>query len=109
MRSIFRLSILLWFLSLPRVIIAQELLRTAEDSLNNNLPSFLSGITIGGYGNAFYQRDFNSETSKINLERLILFVGHRFNNKISLFSELEVEERYLVEKRAVNLPWNNVI
>ncbi len=88
----FRLSVLLWFLSLPRVIIAQELLRTAEDSLNSNLPSFLSGTTIGGYGNAFYQRDFNSEISKINLERLVLFVGHRFNNKISLFSELEVED-----------------
>lgn len=48
--------------------------------------------TIGGYGNAFYQYDKNLETSTVNLERFVLFLGHRFNKKFSFFSELEVED-----------------
>lgn len=63
---------------------------TSEDSLNNNLSR--SSTTIGGYGNAFYQRNSSQETSKIDLERFVLFTGHKFNDKISVFSELEVED-----------------
>lgn len=65
---------------------------TAEDSLHRDSTSFLARTTIGGYGNAFYKRDFNQEHSTINLERFVLFVGHKFNRKISFFSELEVED-----------------
>jgi len=63
---------------------------TSEDSLNNNLSK--SSTTIGGYGNAFYQRNSNLQTSKLDLERFVLFTGHKFNDKISIFSELEVED-----------------
>ena len=35
---------------------------------------------------------FNLEASTINLERFVLFVGHNFNSKISLFTEIEVED-----------------
>lgn len=52
----------------------------------------MSRTSLGGYGNAFYQRDFNLEYSKVNLERFVLFAGHKFNKSISLFSELEVED-----------------
>src|SRR6201996_6047021 len=63
---------------------------TSEDSLNNN--SSKSATTIGGYGDAFYQRNNNLGTSKLDLERFVLFTGHKFNDKISVFSELEVED-----------------
>ncbi len=63
---------------------------TSEDSLNNNLSK--SGTTIGGYGNAFYQRNSRSQTATLDLERFVLFTGHKFNDKISFFSELEVED-----------------
>ena len=63
---------------------------TSEDSLNNGLSK--SATTIGGYGNAFYQRNNNLGTSKLDLERFVLFTGHKFNDKISVFSELEVED-----------------
>src|SRR5476649_2378025 len=63
---------------------------TSEDSLNNNLSK--SQTTIGGYGNAFYQRNANLGTSRLDLERFVLFTGHKFNDKISVFSELEVED-----------------
>lgn len=63
---------------------------TSEDSLNNNLSK--SATTIGGYGNAFYQRNSRTQTATLDLERFVLFTGHKFNDKISFFSELEVED-----------------
>ena len=65
---------------------------TAENELNSDSTSVLSRTTIGGYGNAFYQRDFNLEKANVNLERFVLFVGHKFNNRISLFTEIEIED-----------------
>ncbi len=68
---------------------AQNLMLTNEDSLNAG--SSKNKTVISGYGSAFYQRDFNQAQSTITLERAVLFVGHRFNEKISFFSELEIE------------------
>ena len=65
------------------------LAQTAEDSLSS---SSVSGATsIGGYGNAFYQRNSNLSLAKVNLERVVMFVGHSFG-AISFFSELELED-----------------
>ena len=63
---------------------------TAEDLMLKD--STRHETSVGGYGNAFYQRDNNLETSTVNLERFVLFVGHKFNSKFSFFSELEVED-----------------
>ena len=69
---------------------AQQLvLRTGEDSLNAGVAK--SKTIISGYGSAFYQRDFNQQKSRATLERVVLFVGHQFNSKISFFSEMELE------------------
>ena len=67
---------------------AQQLM-TNEDSLSHGTNS--SKTVISGYGSAFYQRDFNAHQSTVTLERAVLFVGHQFNEKISFFSELEIE------------------
>lgn len=85
----FTLSIV--FLLIAGTLLAQRTAPvTSEDSLNNNISK--SSTTIGGYGNAFYQRNNNLGTSKLNLERFVIFTGHKFNDKISVFSELEVED-----------------
>jgi len=68
---------------------AQQLILTNEDSLNNN--AVKNKTVISGYGSAFYQRDFNQKVSTVALDRVVLFVGHNFSDKISLFTELEVE------------------
>jgi hypothetical protein len=81
--------ILLLFSSLS-VLAQQPVATTSEDSLNRNLSK--SSTTIGGYGNAFYQRNSNLGTSRMDLERGVLFFGHKFNNQISFFSELEIED-----------------
>lgn len=67
---------------------AQKLV-TSEDSLNASAAK--NKTIISGYGSAAYQRDFNLHQSTVTLERAVLFVGHQFNNKIAVFTELEVE------------------
>ena len=73
------------FFTVP--VLAQQ----ENNSLANNGGSHQS-TTIGGYGDVIYQRDFISKTSIIDLERLVLFVGHEFNQSVSFFSELEMED-----------------
>jgi len=68
---------------------AQQLVLTNEDSLHAG--TVKAKTVISGYGSASYQRNFNLGVSTMNLDRAVLFVGHRFNEKISFFSELEVE------------------
>src|ERR1044072_2787487 len=68
---------------------AQNLVLTNEDSLNAGTAK--NKTVISGYGDAFYQRDFNLAQSRASLERVVLFIGHRFNEKISLFTEMELE------------------
>jgi len=69
---------------------AQKLILTNEDSLHSGVNQVKT--VLSGYGSASYQRDFNAKTASINLDRAVLFVGHRFNDKISFFSELEIED-----------------
>lgn len=75
----------------PQLYGVAQIKGTAEDSLQISV-SKKSNTFIGGYGDAAYQRDFNLKESVINLNRVVLFVGHRFNDKISFFSELELED-----------------
>jgi hypothetical protein len=64
--------------------------QTAEDSVGNS--KFQQTTSIGGYGSASFSRDANEELSTINLDRVVLFVGHQFSSNISFFSELELED-----------------
>jgi hypothetical protein len=68
---------------------AQQMIFTNEDSLNSGTAK--SKTVISGYGSAFYQRDFNAQQSKATLERIVLFLGHQFNQKIAVFTEMELE------------------
>jgi hypothetical protein len=49
--------------------------------------------TLGGYGEVHYSNSSLAGTpGRVNLARFVLFVGHRFNDHITLRSELEVED-----------------
>lgn len=86
------LSVFILLLAItPLATMAQVAGATAEDSVQGNWLQ-RHGTTIGGYGNAFYQHDFRAKNSNINLERVVLFIGHKFSKKISFFSELELED-----------------
>jgi len=69
---------------------AQNLVLTNEDSLNQGINK--QKTVLSGYGSASYKRDFNEQQSTMNLDRIVLFIGHKFNDKISVFSEMEVED-----------------
>ena len=65
---------------------------TREDSLNAGLNPTAKNVILGGYGEAKYSYDKNFQTATATLTRNVLFVGYRFNSKITLFSEIEVED-----------------
>jgi len=51
-----------------------------------------SDTTIGGYGEISYNGYLkDSSRNQADLKRLVLFVGHRFSDKLSFTSEIEVE------------------
>ncbi|MEO8772115.1 MAG: porin [Ferruginibacter sp.] len=89
-RTIILLSLFIFFTySKAQVRTPAQQLMTNEDSLHTGTGQ--SKTVISGYGSAFYQRNFNEKTASITLERAVLFVGHQFNSKISVFTELEIE------------------
>jgi len=64
---------------------------TAEDSLNAGLVRKSAPTVLSGYGEAKYAYFNEDKTATVNLTRAILFLGHRFNDKIQFFSEWELE------------------
>ena len=68
---------------------AQKLIQSGEDSLL--MGSNTQKTVISGYGSAAFQRNFDMKQSTVTLERAVIFVGHQFSQKISFFSELEIE------------------
>lgn len=67
-------------------------LLTREDSLNAGLSPNPRAVIISGYGEAKYSFDNNLKTATANLTRNVLFVGYRFNEKFTFFSEIELED-----------------
>lgn len=65
---------------------------TREDSLNAGLVAKNAPTVISGYGQAKVEYDLKNRTGVANLTRNVLFIGHRFSNKISFFSEMEIED-----------------
>ncbi|WIO75106.1 porin [Porticoccaceae bacterium LTM1] len=49
--------------------------------------------TLGGYGEHHFNH-FEEGTDKVDAHRFVLFMGHQFNDKVSFFSELEVEHGF---------------
>ena len=74
--------------------IAQVL--TREDSLNAGLIRSNNSTVISGYGQLKVEYDLQLKTGIANLTRNVLFVGHKFNDKIYFFSEMEIESAKVV-------------
>lgn len=64
---------------------------TYEDSLNAGLVRKSNPTVISGYGEAKYSYWKEDKTGQTNITRAIIFLGHRFNEKIQFFSEWELE------------------
>jgi hypothetical protein len=87
MRKVIFLSVLALNLSF-----AQAQILTKEDSLASGIMASEKATMVSGYGSLKYQYNVNNKIAHANLDRAIIFLGHKFNNKISFFSELEVED-----------------
>lgn len=64
---------------------------TSEDSLATNLTQLEHATVISGYGQMKIAYDTRYKTARANLTRNVLFVGHKFSDKVYLFSEMELE------------------
>lgn len=65
---------------------------TAEDSLTAGLVRSDNTTLVSGYGEVKIGYDQQLGTGHANLTRNVLFLGHRFNRKITFFSEWELED-----------------
>ncbi len=65
---------------------------TAEDSLNAGLIRSDNTTLVSGYGEVKVSYDQRLGTGNANLTRNVLFLGHRFNDRITFFSEWELED-----------------
>jgi hypothetical protein len=79
----------LFLLTLGLSLSAQVI--TKEDSLQAGLIRNVNPTAISGYGEASYKYNTHYKTATANLDRVVVFLGHRFSKKISLFTETEVE------------------
>ncbi|MEO5570018.1 MAG: hypothetical protein ABIT08_15785 [Bacteroidia bacterium] len=84
-------------ISLSGLLILSSQLLTAqnlsyEDSLQKRLFQDEKKTIISGYGEAKFNYDLRYKTGTANFTRLVVFVGHKFNEKISFFSETEIED-----------------
>ncbi|MBK9286934.1 MAG: hypothetical protein IPN38_04440 [Flavobacteriales bacterium] len=86
----FRIPLLLLLLSCFSAPLTAQVF-TSEDSLAAGLRADDRKTYLSGYGELKVQYDMALNTGTANLTRNVLFVGHRFNRKLSFFSEMEPE------------------
>jgi len=51
----------------------------------------LNGVTIGGYAQIDYNEPDGSQVGKLDIHRLVLLFGYKFNDKVSFVTEVEYE------------------
>lgn len=68
---------------------------TKEDSLTAGLIARPDATVLSGYGSFRYTNNVTTENAEANVDRVVLFLGHKFSNKISFFSEMELENAKL--------------
>jgi hypothetical protein len=90
----FRYFLLLIILSSSFSALSQVL--THEDSLTAGLIKSNNVTVISGYGQAKVEYDARLKTATASLTRNVVFIGHKFNNKIYFFSEMELEDAKVV-------------
>ena len=76
----------------PTVEEKLDILQQEIEVLKGQTAGNTEKTTVGGYGEAVYNnyRD-GSVKNEADLKRFIIFLGHKFSNRLKFFSELEVE------------------
>jgi hypothetical protein len=79
---------------------AKSQVLTREDSLAAGLIASNATTVISGYGSFKYSNNLTLKTAETNVDRVILFIGHKFTKRISFFSEMEIEDAKIVGGQA---------
>ena len=88
----------------------------SQNSAEMMLDSNGQKLTIGGYGQVDYNQQFSSDkiyNGKLDVHRMVLMTGYKFNNKTQFISEFEFEHvsEVFVEQAFINhkiKPWINL-
>ena len=62
-------------------------------------------LTIGGYGEIQYEQP-EGQDGELNLERMVLFFGYKFDDRVQFVSEIEIEDAKEVEVEQAFLQYN---
>lgn len=68
---------------------------TKEDSLTAGVIARNRATVLSGYGSLHYENNITTEQATVNVERIVLFLGHKFNKNISFLSEMELEDAHV--------------
>ncbi|MCK0157724.1 OprO/OprP family phosphate-selective porin [Cellulophaga sp. F20128] len=78
----------------------QKQLNSAQRILSGN---YGSAVTVGAYGEMLYNQE-EGNNGELDVQRLVLLLGYRFNDKTQFFTEIEFEhvEEVFIEQAFVN-------
>ena len=78
----------------------QKQLNAAQSILSGN---FGKKVTLGGYGEITYNQP-EADNGELDVQRLVILVGYKFNDKAQFVTEIEFEhvEEVFVEQAFVN-------
>ncbi len=82
----FTLSTILFFFSI--VAFSQTDENSGEKILDTNS---LKKVTIGGYAQIDYNEPDGKDVGKLDIHRMVLLFGYKFNEKVSFLTEIEME------------------
>ena len=81
--------------------IVEENLNATSEYVENITQVEQSKTTIGGYGELHYNNldanDSSRDLKQADFHRWVLFFGHKFNDRISFFSEFELEHSLAID------------
>lgn len=63
----------------------------SEKEHQNQLSNNNTGVTIGGYAQIDYNEPEGTQPGLLDVHRLVMFLGYKYNDKVSFISEIEVE------------------
>ncbi|MDV7187465.1 hypothetical protein R3X25_09245 [Lutibacter sp. TH_r2] len=78
------------------ILILTSINAISQNTLQNNagqriLSSENKGITLGGYAQIDYNEYDGSKAGKLDVHRMVLLFGYKFNDKVSFLTEIELE------------------
>ena len=71
-----------------RVVATAEAVEQSQSGLPSAEQGWWNKTSVGGYGEIHYE---GGDKDEIDFHRFVLFFGHEFNNRLRVFSELELE------------------